>query len=98
MSEKNIISYIEIDDPTNQTNHAVEVYVTLTDGSKRWCFFHSPETIKNCGDFLKNTNIRIHYGAKHMFVVSELSQSVIRQTLNQLDQAGEIVECTIDIK
>ncbi len=97
MSDKGVISYVEIDVPTNQTNHAVEVYVTLTDGKKRWCFFHSPETVRNCGDLLNGTKVRIHYGAKHMIIVSELSKDVIRQTLNQIDAAGEIIEFTMAI-
>ncbi len=98
MSKKNLISHIKIDEPTNDVTHAVEVDVTLIDGSMRWCFFLSPETIKNCGDFLNGTKVRIHYGAKNMFVVSELSQEVIRQTLNQIDEIGEIIECTMFIE
>jgi len=96
--KNNVISHIEIYDSTEQTIRAVEVNITLTDGSKRWCFFHSPETINNCGDLLSGTTVRIHYGAKHMFVVSMLTEDVIRQTLIQIDKAGEIVECTMPIE
>ncbi len=98
MSKKNIVSKIVTDDPTNQSDRAVEVYVTLLDGTERWCFFHSPETIRNCGDLVKDTNIRVHYGAKHMFVVSELSEEIIHKTLAQLDESGEILDCTMGLE
>ncbi|WP_144394625.1 hypothetical protein [Pleionea sediminis] len=97
MNTKNIVSYIEIDGPAKQTNHAVEVYVTLTNDERRWCFFHSPETVKNCGDYIDGTNIRMHYGEKHMFVLSEVTQDSIRKTIKQLDEAGKILECTVSI-
>ena len=97
MSDKKIVSHIEIDGPINQNIHAVEVYVTLLNGEKRWCFFHSPETIKNCGDLIDGTSIRMHFGSKHMFVLSEVTDESIRKAVLQIDQAGEIIECTAPI-
>ncbi|WP_281558117.1 hypothetical protein [Thalassomonas sp. RHCl1] len=89
MANSKVISHIEIEDSTDQVMRAVEVSITLKDGSKRWCFFHSPETIKHCGDFLTGTKVRFHYGARHMFVVSTLTEEVIRQALIQIDVAGK---------
>ena len=98
MSNNNIVFYIEIDGPVNQTIHAVEVYLTLTTGEKRWCFFLSPSTVVNCGDYIEGTKVRAHYGAKHMFVLSEVTENNIRNLLNQIDKNGDILECTIPIR
>lgn len=93
MNRNKSITQIDIVDPINETG-AVEVVLTLDDGSRRWCFFHSPKTISNCGDFIDGTEIRLHYGAKHMFVVSELSEATIKNALAHVERLGEVLECT----
>ncbi len=91
------ISYIEIDDPINQTNHAIEVTITLKDGTKRWCFFMTPDISRNCGDFVKDTNVRIHKGVNHMLMVSEVSRDIIYKVLNNIDEEGDIEGSTLPL-
>lgn len=97
MSKKNIISEIEIDDPSDIPIRGVAVIIRLVDGSTRFCVFFSPESINNCGDILQGTNVRFQYGCKHMIVASELSVDIIHKTLAQLDEDGEILDCTMSL-
>lgn len=88
------IESIKIEDDLDQSSGVIEVIVTLVDGETRWCFFMTPEIAKNCGDFLPGTEIRIHRGVPHMFLVSELSAEIIYDVLNMIDSEGEILSST----
>lgn len=88
------IESIKIEDPLDQTTHAIEVIVTLAADQKRWCAFMTPEIAKNCGDFLAGTQVRVHQGAPHIFLVSEISAEIIYGVLNQIDADGDIFEAT----
>jgi|KBSSwiStaDraftv2_1062776.scaffolds.fasta_scaffold3141702_1 hypothetical protein len=84
-----------IDDAVAGAEHGgVEVTITLADDRRRWCFFMTPGDLESAGDFVPGTEVRFHYGASHMIVVSELSRSIIEAVLQHLESTGELEECT----
>lgn len=86
------ITSINIEDSIEMHDQrAIEVTVTLLDGSRRWCFFVTPEGIPNYGDYLdSDKDVRIHFGASHMIVISRISEEIIRKTLAHIDNVGEL--------
>ena len=76
---------------------AIEVHLQMSDGSYRWCFFMTPAALTACGNWLTGTNVRIHLGVRHMIVTSEIDENVIRASLEELDQQGQLIEHTLDI-
>jgi len=90
------IESIEIEDPIElHTTIAIEVAIVTTEGGKRWCFFLTPEGISACGDWIEVTKVRFHYGASHMVLFSEISESIIESALRDIDKQGKIELCTI---
>ena len=90
------IKSIEIEDPIElHVTMAIEVAIVTTEGEKRWCFFFTPEGMSACGDWIEGTKIRFHYGASHMILVSEISESIIEAALRDIDRQGKIELCTI---
>jgi hypothetical protein len=82
---------IEIQDPIeSHKSGAIEVELILDNGARRWYFFFTPEGASNCGDFIEGTSVRVHYGVTHMFLVSEMSKSIIETTLREVEREGEI--------
>jgi hypothetical protein len=73
----------------------IEVEVMLEGGEKRWCYFITPSALSSCGDSLPGTEIRFHYGAAHMIVVSELSEDIIKRVLEHIDREGNLRTCTL---
>lgn len=94
------IASINIEDPIEvHDQRAIEVTVTLVDGSRRWCFFVTPEGIPNYGDYLdSDKDVRIHFGAAHMIVISRISEEIIRKTLAHIDNVGELERSTVPIQ
>ncbi|MEM9478047.1 MAG: hypothetical protein AAGA58_00140 [Verrucomicrobiota bacterium] len=94
------IASIAIDDPVeSHERQAIEVTITMKDGTRRWCFFVTPEGIPNYGDFLDSDHsVRIHFGASHMIVVSRISEDIVLKTLYHIDKVGEIERSTLEIK
>jgi len=93
---KNILKSFQIvDDLSIQDAGAIEVVIDLVNGEQRWCFFMTPKSLQNCGYWIGDTEIRFHYGAPHMIVVTAtLNESLIEKTLKDIDQRGEILLCT----
>lgn len=90
------IESIEIKDPIElHRTGAIEVSVTTNAGDKRWCFFLTPEGMAACGDWIDGTKVRFHYGASHMIFVSEISESIIKAALRDIDKQGMLEKCTI---
>lgn len=90
------IESIKIEDPIeNHITGAIEVTITTTVGEKRWCFFLTPEGMTACGDWIKGTKVRFHYGASHMILVSEISQSIIEYALRDIEKEEKIELCTV---
>ena len=73
---------------------AVEVTVTMDDGTSRWCYFMTPTALSEAGDWVPGTQVRFHYGAPHMIVVSELNADIVDRVLRHLDKCGELISCT----
>ena len=84
------------DDLDGQLTGAIEVTLVLRNGARRWCFFMRPEALSACGDFVGNTSLRFHHGARHMIIVAgELNLQVIEQSLRQLEAQGELENCSL---
>jgi len=90
-----MIASIEIEDPIELSKTAsIEVIVTLQNRERRWCFFFTPEGAAACGNWIEGTKVRFHYGASHMIIVSEISETIIRAALKDIEKQGLINECT----
>lgn len=85
------------DDLAAADRGAIEVRLHMTDGRDRWCFFMTPSAFKSCGDWVPGTRVRVHLGVAHMIVVSEIDEEVVRRTLEDLDQRGEIANHSLDL-
>jgi len=85
-----MLSY-KIDDPIEEPlTGAVEVTIDFGADGKRWCFFVTPQLLASVGDWLDETEVRVHVGEPHMIVVSELSEGSIDRVLSQLYDEGEL--------
>ncbi len=94
-----MINNIVIEDPIEtHITGAIEVIVEMNDGSKRWCFFLTPQGVTQCGDLIEGTKIKFHYGASHMFIVSKISKKIIEATIMQVEKQGELERCTLPIQ
>jgi len=89
---KNILIEDQIE---SHTTRGIEVVLEMNDGTKRFCFFLTPQGASNCGDFIKNTKTRVHYGALHVFTVSDISQDIIESVIKEIESNGELLERTI---
>lgn len=84
-----------IDDPIGSPLHtSVEVTIDFPSGP-RWLFFVTPELLGRVGDTLENSSVRVHLGALHMVIVSEISAEIIDSVLRLLEATGELEERTI---
>ena len=91
-----MIKNICITDPIeSHTTGAIEVELDMDDSSKRWCFFFTPQGVAHCGDLIDGTNIRVHYGELHMFIVSNISKDIIEATLKKVENEGELLQRTL---
>jgi len=92
-----VVSYT-IDDPiTDPLTCGVEVTIDFG-GQKRWLFFATPQLLASVGDFVEGTRVRLHLGERHMVVVSELSELVIRAVLSRLHADGELESRSLPLK
>ena len=76
---------------------AIEVVLNMTDGTNRWCFFLTPQGAAGCGDYIEGTKTRIHYGAPHVFIVSDISKEIIESAIKQAETEGNLLQCTLPI-
>ncbi len=91
-----MIKSINIEDPIEAHNtRAIEVVLEMNDNTKRFCFFLTPQGASNCGDFVEGTKTRIHYGASHVFTVSDISRDIIQAVIKETERKGELLERTI---
>ena len=90
-----MIKSIQIKDSISTAlQNAIEVDIEFKDGSKRWCFFVLADSVKNYGDLINGTNVRVHSGAKHMIVVSQISEEIITAFINEKAKNSELKDCT----
>ncbi len=88
-----------IDDPLSLApTGAVEVTVTFDTGERRWCFFFTLEALSRCGDFVDGSDVRLHLGVPHMFILSRVDHKLIEKVLRRLDTEGELVEHTLSLR
>ena len=87
-------SFSILDDLALAATAAIEVTVELPGGQRRWCFFMTPEALAQCGDWLPDVQVRVHFGAPHMIVVSQIDDRIIEQTLHLIDKQGMLEACT----
>jgi hypothetical protein len=92
-----IRSYTIDDDLTDAARGAIEVTVVLADERRRWCFFMTPSALAACGEWVQGTQVRLHLGALHMIIVSDLSRDIIERVLRQLDADGELERRTLPL-
>jgi len=92
-----IKSIIIEDSIDSHIKRAIEVVLNMTDGTKRWCFFLTPQGASRCGDFIEGTKTRIHYGAPHVFIVSDISKEIIESAIKQAEKEGNLLQCTLPI-
>ncbi len=79
---------------TGELEIGIEVTVELTSGERRWWYFMTSGALARCGDIIAGTNVRLHFGAPHMIVVSALSPEIIERALRQIDAQGELLTST----
>jgi len=91
-----MIKSINIEDSIDaHTTRAIEVVLEMNDNTKRFCFFLTPQGATNCGDFVEGTKTRVHYGALHVFTVSDISKEIIESVIKEIETKGELYERTI---
>ena len=89
---------VTIHDPLDlAVDVAIEVTVTFDNGERRWCFFFTPDALSRCGDIVDGTDVRLHLGVPHMFVLSQVDRDLIERVLRMLDATGELVEHTMSV-
>jgi hypothetical protein len=82
------------DDLASAATAAIEVEISLSDGHRRWCFFATPEALRQFGDWITGTTIRIHYGVPHLIIVEQLEEAIINQALRYIESQGDLLVCT----
>lgn len=87
-------SFKIIDDLAIAATGAVEVMIELQNGQRRWCFFMTPEALSQCGNWLPDTQVHIHFGAPYMIVVSQIDEQIIEKALRLIDKEDELEACT----
>jgi hypothetical protein len=55
-------------------------------------------TLAAAGDWVPGTQVRFHYGAPYMIVVSELNAEIVDRVLRYLDKSGDLVSCTCELE
>ncbi|PCJ11647.1 MAG: hypothetical protein COB04_18800 [Gammaproteobacteria bacterium] len=85
---------IEIIDPIDRHEKmAIEVAVVV-DSEIRYCYFATPEGLKNFGDWVPGTEVRMHYDDNDFIVVSEISKEIIESAIIAIHKEGRLYACT----
>jgi hypothetical protein len=88
----NRLAQYSIEDDLSDADHsAIEVVVVLNDGERRLARFATPEALKLFGDWVPGTETRFHVG---LIIIEELTEGLIKATLNYLDGEDTLVEAT----
>ena len=82
-----------IDDPLD--GPSVDVVLEFSDGHQRWCFFTTPEVLsQRGGDAQVDGERLLHFGSRHMVVVSSITRAMIEQSLAYIESQGELLDCS----
>jgi len=87
-------SFVIEDSIESPLNHAIEVTIHLDNGERRWCCFATPDSLTRFGDWVNGTQIRIHFGAPHLIVMTGVTPDTIESALKHIDAAGDIRKAT----
>ncbi len=89
------ISDIAIVDPLDlQKTAAIEVEITLADGSQRRCYFCTHRAMDQFGDWNSDTRVRFHYGSHMIILGGEISDALVKAALADIERNGDLMECT----
>lgn len=92
VSRLSMLASYSIETPLNDAVHsAIEVVVVLKDGERRLAHFATPEALKLFGDWVPGTKTRFHVG---LVIIEELTEGLIKATLDYLDREGTLIEAT----
>lgn len=70
----------------------VEVKINLSDGTKRWCSFVTPEYLQ---EMISKSNSQPGFWSAHTIIVKNIKTDIIDKMLNILDQNGEILAASL---
>ncbi|MHA6534603.1 hypothetical protein [Paenibacillus sp. BAC0078] len=78
-----------------ESNRFVEVTLSFSDGSKRWCNLTTPEKLVEHfnNEFMDPPSIHM----KHLIIMKTLNTEVVEQTLKYLDNQNELIDITIPL-
>lgn len=95
-AEASVIVRWQFDDPIDdEAMDWVEVTVDLSDGSRRWCIFITPERI---AQYLTRPGAEPGMWGAHIIAVLCISPETVERVLRELDQQGELIECTMPLE
>ena len=91
-------------DPEDPAESAVpvEAVIRLEDGESRWCWLATPKQLEGVGDFLQNTDVRIHVDNRRLHIASRLDRQIAWQLINHvwsqglLEQTSEKIQVSVD--
>jgi hypothetical protein len=98
MSTLRIENIVIEDDLSEEDRRAIEVTINLSDSTRRWCYFMTPQALQACGDWIDDTTTSFHYGSPHMIVVAKtLSETMINKALRSIESRAELLDCTLPL-
>jgi hypothetical protein len=75
-----------------------EVTLELSDGSRRWCIFATPDQLSRTGDWLdEDEGVRWHPPSHHLFILTELTPSLIEKALKEVERKGKLPEHSLPL-
>ncbi len=86
----------QFDNPIeNEFDDWVEVSFDLSDGTRRWCSFVTPDRLKR---LLDQQHAEPGYWSTHMILVRSLTPEVIERMLRVLDQKGKLLDASVMLR
>ena len=90
-----LLSSWKFDDPLDDFD-LIEVTVTFSNGTKRWCLITTPERLVK--HFEQSRLDSPGFNIQHLIIVRTIKDEDIEQTLKYLDEHGEIEKATLLLK
>jgi hypothetical protein len=78
-------------------NRPIEVTLSLSNGERRWCVVATPSALSACGDWIPGTEVRFHYGNRHVLIAEKLTEDLIGRMLRYIDSQGDLEECSLPL-
>ncbi|GGG87099.1 hypothetical protein [Paenibacillus radicis (ex Gao et al. 2016)] len=86
-----ILTSWKLDDEINEFE-LLEVTLTFTDSSKRWCLITTPDKLKNY--LMDQVTSPPGINIQHLIIMKTLNQDDIEETLNYLDNQNELFQAS----